>query len=166
MPFQHREQTLSRQAYRRDHLQADEIEQNPRLVYKWLLYSLILYTHVRIHIPRKKQQLSDTLVSNMLGPTWPSVRPMCSGIDSFGRLPSLWWVCTRIKILSTPTASTRNGMTSMMINVAGTPINPNNPTEQITDASTMSTPPSPRVILESYWNTFEMDFTRWNFKFQ
>jgi len=41
-------------------------------------------------------------------------------------------------------------MTSMMINVAGIPIKPNNPTEQITDANTMSTPPSPRVILESY----------------
>lgn len=35
-------------------------------------------------LPRKKQELSDTLVSNMLGPTWPRVRPMCCAFVSPG----------------------------------------------------------------------------------
>lgn len=85
----------------------------------------------------------------MLGPTWPRIRPICSGIDSLGWRLSLWCVWTRIKILSTPTARTRNGMTSIIISVAGMPMKPNKPTEHTTEANTRSTPPRPRVILES-----------------
>lgn len=57
-----------------------------------------------------------------------------------------------MKILSTPTASTRNGITSMMIKVAGIPIKANKPTEETTEASTITTPPNPRVILLSINN--------------
>lgn len=40
-------------------------------------------------------------------------------------------------------------LTSMMMRVAGTPINPNKPTEQTTEASTINTPPNPSVTLLS-----------------
>ncbi len=52
-------------------------------------------------------------------------------------------------MLSTPTASTRNGMISKMINVAGTPANPKIPMDAATDKRTIITPPRPRVILLS-----------------
>lgn len=68
------------------------------------------------------------------------VLPICSATVSFGLLPSLWLVCTRMNMLSTPTASTKNGITSMMINVAETPAKPKIPTEHTTDANTMNTP--------------------------
>lgn len=48
-----------------------------------------------------------------------------------------------MKILSTPTASTRKGITSIMIKVAGTPMNANKPTDDMTEASTIKTPPRP-----------------------
>lgn len=99
--------------------------------------------------PKKKQQLSDILVSNIEGPTCPKVLPMCCAWVSFGFLTSLWCVCTKMNMLSTPTASTRNGMTSIMIKVAGIPIKANKPTEETTDANTITTPPKPRVILLS-----------------
>lgn len=51
-----------------------------------------------------------------------------------------------MNILSTPTASTRNGMTSMMIKVAGTPRYPKSPTDAATDARTIETPATPRAI--------------------
>lgn len=65
---------------------------------------------------------------------------MCCAMVSSGLLGSLWLVWTRMKMLSTPTASTRNGITSMMISVAATPKKPNRPTEHTTDASTINTP--------------------------
>jgi hypothetical protein len=40
-------------------------------------------------------------------------------------------------------------LTSMMIRVAGIPTNPNKPTEQATEASTINTPPNPSVTLLS-----------------
>lgn len=40
-------------------------------------------------------------------------------------------------------------MTSIIISVAGMPMKPNKPTEHTTEANTRSTPPRPRVILES-----------------
>lgn len=57
-----------------------------------------------------------------------------------------------MKILSTPTASTKKGMTSMMIKVAGMPTKANKPTEEITEAKTITTPPKPSVILLSINN--------------
>ena len=57
-----------------------------------------------------------------------------------------------MKILSTPTARTRKGMISKMMRVAGTPTNPKIPTEAPTERRTITTPPSPRVILLSIWN--------------
>lgn len=62
-------------------------------------------------LPRKKQQDSETLVSNIDGPTRPSTLPMCCSIVSPSNLGSLWCARTRIKMLSTPTASTKNGIT-------------------------------------------------------
>lgn len=42
-------------------------------------------------------------------------------------------------------------LTSKIINVAGTPTYPKNPTEQTTDVKTTSTPANPSVILLSIW---------------
>lgn len=103
-------------------------------------------------LPKKKQQLSDMLVSNIEGPTCPKVLPICWACVSFGFLTSLWCVCTNMKMLSTPTASTRNGITSMMINVAGIPMKANKPTDETTEAKTITTPPRPSVILLSINN--------------
>lgn len=43
-------------------------------------------------------------------------------------------------MLSTPTAKTMNGITSIIIKVAGKPTKPNNPTELATEASTINIP--------------------------
>ena len=48
-----------------------------------------------------------------------------------------------MKMLSTPTAKTKNGMISKIIKVADTPMKPNIPIEAATDKSTMKTPPRP-----------------------
>lgn len=69
------------------------------------------FSQVKSRLPRKKQHDSDKLVRSMDGPTWATTRPICSTWLSFGRRGSLWCVCTRMKILSTPTASTKNGIT-------------------------------------------------------
>lgn len=66
---------------------------------------------MKIIIPRKKQHDSDKLVRSIDGPTWATIRPICNTWLSFGRRRTLWCVCTRMKILSTPTASTKNGIT-------------------------------------------------------
>lgn len=52
-------------------------------------------------------------------------------------------------MLSTPTASTRNGMTSMVSKVVGIPAYPHIPIEDKTDPNTIRTPPIPRNILVS-----------------
>jgi hypothetical protein len=54
-------------------------------------------------------------------------------------------------MLSTPTASTRNGTTSMMINVAGLLAKLKIPKEQRTEPSTIMMPPNARLNLESIW---------------
>ena len=58
-------------------------------------------------------------------------------------LPGKAW--TRMKMLSTPTARTRKGMTSTMINVAGTPRKRKNPRDETTERRTTNTPTRPRV---------------------
>ena len=54
-------------------------------------------------------------------------------------------------MLSTPTASTRKGMTSMIIKLRGTPINEYRPMEVVTDMITTITPDRPKTIFESIW---------------
>ena len=67
-----------------------------------------------------------------------------------------WRAWTRIKILSTPTAKTRKGRTSMMIRVKSKPNRVIIPMEEKTLASTITTPVSPRKILDST-KSFEDD---------
>ncbi len=54
-----------------------------------------------------------------------------------------------MKILSTPTARTRNGTTSMMIRVAGTPAYENVPNELATEHRTIRTPHKPTMSFVS-----------------
>ena len=54
-----------------------------------------------------------------------------------------------MKILSTPTAKTKNGIISNIIKVAETPMKPKIPIEAATDRRTIITPPKPRVICKS-----------------
>ena len=54
-----------------------------------------------------------------------------------------------MKILSTPTASTKKGITSMMIKVAGVPAYEQAPNDAATDSKTITTPMIPTVILAS-----------------
>ena len=96
--------------------------------------------------PRKKHVASEDDDNNMDGATSPTTRPTCSCKVSEGLLWSLWYVWTRMKILSTPTAKTRKGMISKMIKVAETPMNPKMPMEAATDSNTIITPPNPKVI--------------------
>ena len=62
-----------------------------------------------------------------------------------------------MKMLSTPTARTKNGMISKIIRVAETPMNPNIPIEAATDNNTIITPPRPRVILLSIANLLSFE---------
>lgn len=57
--------------------------------------------------------------------------------------------------MSTPTASTKNGITSIIIRVAGTPAKQNMPREERTDTITMKTPAKPNEIFESTWKTIK-----------
>lgn len=61
--------------------------------------------------PIKKHKHSDILVSNIDGPTSPKILPMCSSMDSSSNFGFLSYVWIKIKILSTPTANTKNGIT-------------------------------------------------------
>ena len=54
-----------------------------------------------------------------------------------------------MKMLSTPTARTRKGMTSMMIKLSGTPMKEYTPMDVVTDMVTTITPERPNTILES-----------------
>lgn len=60
-----------------------------------------------------------------------------------------WKACTRINMLSTPTARTRKGITSIIIKVAGTPAKQKMPKDESTDTMTINTPANPREIFES-----------------
>jgi hypothetical protein len=59
-----------------------------------------------------------------------------------------WKVSTKMKMLSTPMARTRKGMTSEMIRVAGNPIKLHNPTEMRRDINTIQIPPRPNTNFE------------------
>lgn len=52
-------------------------------------------------------------------------------------------------MLSTPTARTRKGITSMIINVAGMPAKQKIPKEERTETITIKTPAKPSEIFES-----------------
>lgn len=62
-------------------------------------------------LPIKKQAASEVLVSSMEGPTFPKASPMFSSTDFLLSTSRPWYVWTNIKILSTPTANTKNGIT-------------------------------------------------------
>merc|ERR1740124_269725 len=64
--------------------------------------------------------------------------------------------CTKMKMLSTPTASTRKGITSMMMRVAETPAYEHVPNAAATDNNTMITPTMPTVNFAST-NILDMD---------
>ena len=85
----------------------------------------------------------------MLGPTAPTTRPTCSGTDSPVSRISRCNACTKIKILSTPTARTKNGITSIIIKVADNPVNEHAPRDAATDNKTITTPTIPTVTFAS-----------------
>lgn len=58
-----------------------------------------------------KQQHSDADVNKIDGPTLPNASPIPSPTDLYFRLSNRSYVCTSIKILSTPIARTKNGIT-------------------------------------------------------
>lgn len=60
-----------------------------------------------------------------------------------------WKVCTTINMLSTPTANTKNGTTSIVSKVVVMPAYPQMPMEQMTEQRTITIPPTPRSILLS-----------------
>ena len=68
-----------------------------------------------------------------------------------------------MKILSTPTAKTKNGIISNIIKVAETPMKPKIPIEAATDRRTIITPPKPRVICKSLLSV--LYFTKKNYLF-
>lgn len=53
-------------------------------------------------------------MSNIDGPTSPKILPTCSCMDSSSHFIFLSYVWIKIKILSTPTANTKNGITCNM----------------------------------------------------
>ena len=55
-------------------------------------------------------------------------------------------------MLSTPTASTKKGITSIMIRVALIPNHEQKPNDDATDNKTMTTPTIPTVIFASTYN--------------
>lgn len=61
--------------------------------------------------PMAKQQISEQVHNRMDGPTWPMAFPMFFSIVSFDLCGMRLYACTKMKMLSTPMASTRNGMT-------------------------------------------------------
>lgn len=67
------------------------------------------------------------------------------GRDGMRKCFLTWKAWTRMKILSTPTARTRKGMTSTIINVAGTPRKRKKPRDETTERRTTNTPTRPRV---------------------
>ena len=111
--------------------------------------------------PKKKQVHSAAELSSIEGATSPTILPTCSSCVSSGSLWLLWKVCTKINILSTPTARTRNGIISKMISVAGMPMKPNIPTEAETDTITIITPNIPSVILLSIMKLAKENFSMW-----
>lgn len=64
--------------------------------------------------PIKKHKHSDILVSNIDGPTSPKILPTCSCMVSSSHFGFFSYVWIKIKILSTPTANTKNGITYNM----------------------------------------------------
>lgn len=84
--------------------------------------------------------------NNIPGPTRPKTLPICSGILSLGKALSFCSTSMKINKLSTPTASTRNGITSIIIRVTSTFAYENTPIAETTDNSTIITPDTPTVI--------------------
>lgn len=72
---------------------------------------MIMKINVWINWPIKKHKHSDILVSNIDGPTSPKILPTWSHMDSSSHFGFLSYVWIKIKILSTPTANTKNGIT-------------------------------------------------------
>lgn len=64
-------------------------------------------------------------------------------------LAFLWWAWTIIKILSTPTASTRNGITSSVSMVVVMPQYEQMPIAELTEASTITIPPTASTSFDS-----------------
>ncbi len=99
--------------------------------------------------PNANAMVSVEAERRILGPILPNAFAILVSISSSG-----WLMltrsnsCTIRKMLSTPTASTRNGMTSAMIRVTLIPQAEKRPTEAETDINTMTMPMTPRVNLD------------------
>ena len=98
------------------------------------------------NIPSANAIVSVDAERRILGPILPSAFATLESISSSGYLLfTRSNSCTIRKILSTPTASTRKGMTSAIIIVTLILSAENNPTDAETDISTMRIPLTPRV---------------------
>lgn len=101
-------------------------------------------------VPNPNAIVSLKELSRILGPILPSVFPSRSSIDSSTLVSSrLAYSWHSIKILSTPTANTKNGITSAIINVVFLPILEKIPTAVETEKITIRMPHTPSVNLES-----------------
>src|SRR5579862_5975069 len=99
--------------------------------------------------PREKATVSETAERRIEGPIRPSARPTrCSTDSSLNRVFILWNSWTTRKMLSTPTARTKKGITSAMMSVVLTPKAEKIPTEETTDNKTMMMPNNPKVNFE------------------
>lgn len=83
--------------------------------------AITLTAGISVTDPMAKQAPSDIEVSNIDGPTWPNALAMLSLTLVYCRLSKRLNVCTRMNRLSTPTASTKNGITSMVNIVVAKP---------------------------------------------
>ena len=100
--------------------------------------------------PIPKQQHPLAVVNRIEGPISPKAFPMASDIFSYLNLSTLLNAWTSIKILSTPTANTKNGITSMVNMVVATFRYPKTPKLQNTEIKTIQIPLIPRTIFDSF----------------
>lgn len=71
----------------------------------------VLTAGISDRAPIPKQQLSVIAVNKMDGPILPMAVDIASSIHTIFVLSKRLWACTKIKILSIPTANTKNGIT-------------------------------------------------------
>lgn len=111
----------------------------------------VLTAGISVTEPMAKQAPSDIDVIKIDGPTWPNASAMLSLTPPYCVLSKRLYVCTKMNKLSTPTANTKNGITSIVNIVVAKPTYPKIPKLHATDETTTTIPPSARTIFEWTW---------------
>uniref|UniRef100_A0A7C8ZWA3 Uncharacterized protein n=1 Tax=Opuntia streptacantha TaxID=393608 RepID=A0A7C8ZWA3_OPUST len=101
---------------------------------------------IGMNVPTANANTSDRLASVIDGPT--STKALLMRPSKGNSSDCLLTACTNMHMLSTPTAKTRKGMTSIMIRVDFTPTELKNPTDPSTESMTKMTPESPSSTFE------------------